>query len=622
MTHPLLSQRVGAHLLPSGACRFLLWAPKARAVTLHLPGPPDRREPMRRLPHGYHEAELADVAPGARYWYQLDGGRDLPDPASRWQPEGVHGPSAVAPTGHAWTDDAWRGIPLSRYVIYELHVGTFTAAGDFAAAIQRLDYLRDLGVTAVEVMPLAQFPGGRNWGYDGVYPFAAQSSYGGPAGFKAFVDACHARGLAVVLDVVYNHLGPEGNYLREFGPYFTRRYGTPWGEAVNYDGPQSDGVRNYVAQNALQWFGEFHVDALRLDALHAIFDFSARPFLRELAAAVRELEQQAGRPLYLIAESDLNDTRLLRSPETGGDGLHAQWLDDFHHAVHVRLTGERVGYYADFGELEQVRQALAEGFVYNGKYSAFRERRFGEPSTLRESGRFVAFTQNHDQIGNRPEGDRLSTMLPLEAQKLAAGLLLLSPYVPLLFMGQEYGETAPFQYFVSHTDAGLVEAVRRGRAEEFADLMAGRETPDPQDAATFERSRIDPTLADRSPHRELLALHRELLRLRRDVPALANLSWDELTAQTVPDQDVVLLHRWWGEDAVWAAFNLAGRPVAFQATLPPGDWRLLLDSADPQWLGPGAAVPPHLTGGDVAALALPAHSFVAFHATEATEALR
>jgi maltooligosyltrehalose trehalohydrolase len=413
------------------------------------------------------------VKPGTRYFYRLDGNTERPDPASKFQPEGVHGPSQVIDPHFVWEELHWSGIPFSHYVLYELHVGTFTAQGTFDAIVPHLDELKDLGITSIEIMPVAQFPGDRNWGYDGVYPGAVQNSYGGPEGLKRLIDACHQRGLAVTLDVVYNHLGPEGNYLCDFGPYFTDRYHTPWGAAINFDGPDSDAVRRFFIENALSWVTEFRLDALRLDAVHGIFDFSALHFLQELAAAVHEQAERLNRRIYVIAESDLNDVRLVSSPELGGYGLDAQWNDDFHHALHTLLTGERTGYYEDFGRIQDLAKAFAEGFVYSGAYSPARRRRHGNTSKDLAADRFVVCAQNHDQVGNRLKGDRLSALVSFEGLKLAAAVVLLSPFIPLLFMGEEYGETAPFPYFVSHSDPDLIEVVRRGRRAEFA-MCRGR----------------------------------------------------------------------------------------------------------------------------------------------------
>ncbi len=475
---------LGAVPLGDGRCRFRVWAPWAETVHVHLLTPQERLSLLSPEPNGYHCGVIDNVDPGALYRYRLDAGLERPDPAARFQPQGVHGPSQVTDARFDWTDNGWRGPPLRRYVIYELHVGTFSPEGTFDGVIEQLADLATLGITAVELMPVAQFPGHRNWGYDGVYPFAVQNSYGGPTALKRLINACHANKLAVVLDVVYNHLGPEGNYLSEFGPYFTDAYRTPWGTPLNFDGPHSDEVRRFFVENALCWVTEFHVDALRLDAVHAMVDFSARPFLEELAHAVHLKSRSLGRRVHLIAESALNDTRLTRPAGRGGMGLDAQWNDDLHHALHAVVTGERQGYYGDFGEFEQLLKALREGFVYSGEYSIFRKRRHGISSRDTPAHRLVVFAQNHDQVGNRKRGDRLTRRLPGEALKMMAGVILLSPYLPLLFMGEEYGETAPFPFFTSHSDPDLIEAVRRGRrAEWVSDLHEREAQPCPEACA-------------------------------------------------------------------------------------------------------------------------------------------
>ncbi|MBI5440985.1 MAG: malto-oligosyltrehalose trehalohydrolase, partial [Deltaproteobacteria bacterium] len=435
---------------------FLVWAPLAGRAELELEDPGGRVLPLVRRERGYWEATVAGLEAGARYRYRLDGGEGLPDPASSFQPLGIHGPSVLVDhDAFGWTDGSWRGLSLGRLILYEVHVGTFTREGTFDAVVPRLRELRDLGVTCLELMPVAQFPGERNWGYDGVNLFAVQASYGGPDGLKRLVDACHGVGLAVVLDVVMNHLGPEGNYLGRYGPYFTDRYRTLWGEAVNFDGVDSDEVRRFFLQNALHWFERYHVDGLRLDAVHAIHDESARPFLGELAEQVGRLGKTCGRPLHLVAESDRNDPRVVRPAEAGGLGLDALWLDDLHHALHSLLTGERAGYYADFGRLGQLAKCYREGFAYSGEYSTYHQRRQGASSRQLPGERFVVFAQNHDQVGNRRLGERLANLVPFEALKLAAGAVLLSPFVPLLFMGEEYGEEAPFLCFVDHGDPEL-----------------------------------------------------------------------------------------------------------------------------------------------------------------------
>jgi maltooligosyltrehalose trehalohydrolase len=368
---------LGATYSGNGRCRFLVWAPLVSRVDLHVVSPADRTFPLEKDRQGYHRATLDDIGSGSLYFYRLDGERERPDPASRFQSQGIHGPSQVVDLYFPWEDRDWTGPPLEEYIIYELHVGTFTARGTFNALIPHLDELRDLGITAVELMPVAQFPGSRNWGYDGAYPFAVQDSYGGPEGLKSLVDACHRKGLAVVLDVVCNHLGPEGNHLGDFGPYFTERYKTLWGAALNFDGPYSDHVRRFFIENAVYWMSEFHIDALRLDALHAILDISARPFIEELAASFHEKARQLGRRAYLFGESSANDARLIRQPESGGYGLDAQWNDDFHHSLHTLLTGERAGYYRDFGKIRHLVKAFREGFVYSGQYSEYRRRSHG-----------------------------------------------------------------------------------------------------------------------------------------------------------------------------------------------------------------------------------------------------
>jgi maltooligosyltrehalose trehalohydrolase len=472
---------------------------------------------------GFFVHQQTPVEDGLRYAFRLPDGRELPDPASRWQPEGVHKASAVFfPERFAWSDPAWRGIPREDLVIYELHVGTFTPQGTFDAIIPRLEQLASLGITALEIMPVAQFPGDRNWGYDGVHPFAAQNSYGGPQGLMRLVDAAHQAGLAVILDVVYNHLGPEGNYLGAFGHYFTSRYHTPWGDAVNYDGRHSDAVRQFVIDNACTWIRDFHLDGLRLDAVHAIFDFSARHILEELQAAVHHQAARQDRLVHVIAETHQNDMRLVRPVCEGGYGLDGVWSDDFHHAVHALLTGESDGYYQDFGRPEQVAKAVSEVFVYDGCYSRFRARRHGSRVGDADRSQFVVCVQNHDQIGNRALSDRLSTIIPLEAQRLACGLLLLSPCVPLLFMGQEYGETRPFPFFCSFLDTELAEAVRKGRRDEFAALAFrwGEVVADPQDPATADSAKLSWHWPDDSPHAALRRLWAELLMARRQWPAL------------------------------------------------------------------------------------------------------
>lgn len=602
---------LGSSPLPDSRCRFLVFAPSAGAVEVRLLAPEARVVLLERDDLGYHHGVVDGVEAGARYLYRLDGGKERPDPASRFQPEGVHGPSMVIdPGAFSWTGQEWRGIPLPSYILYELHVGTYTPEGTFDAILPRLDSLAELGVTALELMPVSQFPGRRNWGYDGVYPFAVQESYGGPDGLKRLVDACHRRGLAVVLDVVYNHLGPEGNYFSDFGPYFNDRYRTPWGPAVNFDGPHSDEVRRYFLENALRWLREFRVDALRLDAVHGIMDFSASPFLAQLAEAVGDLRKEEGRMMYLIPESDLNDSRIVTPRNAGGYGLDAQWNDDFHHAVHALLTGEREGYYGDFGGIGHLARAFTDGFVYSGQYSAYRKRRHGNPASHLPAERFVVFAQNHDQVGNRMRGDRLSRLVSFESLKLAAGVVLLSPFLPLLFMGEEYGEIAPFLYFVHHGDEGLIEAVRKGRKEEFAAFGWMGESPDPQDEGTFLRSRPDHALRGTGGHAVLLELHRELIRIRKTDPVLSRTDREGMEVVPFEKENALVVLRRNGPAQAAAVFHFGDSPATLPLSLPVGRWGKVLDSSDARWGGPGGAAPQRPNPGGRIVCALRPHSFL------------
>ncbi|MDQ3702362.1 MAG: malto-oligosyltrehalose trehalohydrolase, partial [Chloroflexota bacterium] len=510
----------GAVPLADGSTRFTVWAPKARLVELALERDGKTElHPLAAGSGGVHGATVRRVPAGSDYSYRLDGGPDRPDPVSRWRPRGVHGPTRIVdPAAFQWSDAGWRGVETSDLAIYELHVGTFTPAGTFDGVIERLPALRELGVTAVEIMPVAEFPGGRNWGYDGVSLYAVKSTYGGPNGLKRLADAAHRAGLAVLLDVVYNHLGPEGNYLGEFGPYFSDRYRTAWGEGFNLDGPDSDEVRRYLVDNAVYWVTEYHLDGLRLDAADRIVDLSPVHLAEEIGEAVHAQGEALSRRALVIAEIDANDPRWVRGREVGGYGLDAHWSDDFHHAVHAALTGERTGYYADFDHPGAVAKALGERYVNDGRYSPHRRRRHGRPAVDVPADRFVVCIQNHDQTGNRARGERLAALVPPEALRLAAAILLLSPYVPLLFMGEEYGETNPFLYFVSHGDPALAEAVRQGRRREF-ETFAG-DVPDPQAEATFEASRPGWERAEAPAGVRLRALYRDLLRLRRSEAAL------------------------------------------------------------------------------------------------------
>jgi maltooligosyltrehalose trehalohydrolase len=586
-------QNHGANVDSCGATRFRVWAPKAHTVKVHLiSGKDPGTVPLLEEENGYFARSIADIGDGDRYFYQLDQGPLRPDPVARFQPEGVHGASQVVdPSLFDWQDGGWGGIPLERYVIYEIHVGTFSREGTFEGAIPNLDYLLELGITAIELMPVSQFPGSRNWGYDGVNLFAPQNSYGGPDELKRLVSACHRLGLAVILDVVYNHFGPEGNHLGEFGGYFTEKYHTPWGSAMNFDGPDSDQVRDFFIGNALYWIEEFHMDALRLDAVDWILDQNAQHFLQKLAEAVHDAQAKLGRQLQLFAENDTNDVRLIQPPEIGGYNIDAQWNDNFHHALHALLTGESTGYYQDFGQFSQLVKAFAQGFVYTGQYSSYRKRHHGAPSGDRPTCQFVVFSQNHDQIGNRKGSDRLSTMLPLGKLLLAAGVVLLSPYLPLLFMGEEYGEQAPFHYFVNHSSPDLIEAVRKGKREEQACGTCDGEIPDPAAESTFLESKINPGLVREGEQAIILKFYRELLTLRRELPTLQVFRREQIETAGRELQKILTVQRYKESGTVICIFSFSHLQQIVTHDFTKGSWTQVLDSSAQKWGGPGEVTP-------------------------------
>jgi len=579
-----LPARLGAH--PNGrAVEFLVWAPKADRLEVCFSGS-NQALSLEHNENGYFCGSFAAES-GSRYFYRINGQLNRPDPASRWQPQGVHGPSAIVSTEFDWKDSGWRGIELEEFIFYEVHVGAYTHEGTFAALISRLAELRDLGITAIELMPIAEFPGSRNWGYDGVYPFAAHQAYGGPIALKRLVNACHALDLAIVLDVVYNHLGPEGNYLGDYGPYFTNCYRTPWGSAINFDGPHSDHVVRYFTENALQWLDEFHFDALRLDAIHGIIDRNASPFLACLSGAVDDLARVKGRHIHLIGESDANDFRVTQPRERGGFGLQAQWSDDFHHALHSLQTGERDGYYEDFGRVADLAKAFRSGFVYEGQYSAHRMQRHGSSAASITSERLVVCSQNHDQVGNRMLGERAARLLDFESLKVSAAAVLLSPFLPLIFMGEEFAADSSFLYFTSHQDQDLADAVRQGRRKEFAAFAWQGEPPDPQSVATFRASKVR-TLDELSDQqRALRNFYIELIRLRRSVPALRDLSKDLVETTSSEGPALLVVRRGTEPNDVCMVLNFSQESVPCPALLKTGVWQCVLDSADIRWAGPG-----------------------------------
>jgi maltooligosyltrehalose trehalohydrolase len=517
---------------------FRVWAPNAEKIALRLlPAHGQSQEIALPTPHRDTWEVAAEAQPGDRYYYVVDG-KELPDPVSRLLPEGVHGPTEIVdPSRYRWHDTAWRGLPFANYVIYELHLGAFTPEGTFAGAIDKLDALKQLGVTAVELMPVNAFPGRHNWGYDGVGLYAVQASYGGPEEFRRFVDEAHRRGLAVILDVVYNHLGNEGNYLRLFGPYFTARHQTPWGEAVNYDDDGCAGVRRFIVENALYWLTEYHLDGLRLDAVQTIRDNSSRHIVAEIAERAHALGKELQRTICIIAETDENDARYVLPPSQRGYGLDGMWSDDFHHVLHAMFTGERAGYYQDFGTAQQLVKVLNEGYIFQGEFFRFWKDIRGTPAKNVPLPANIICIQNHDQVGNRAKGERLTALVPRGVRKLMAAILLLAPHTPLIFMGQEFDEAAPFQFFTDFADPTIQKAVSEGRPKEFKDF-AFSDVPDPQHPATFARSRLNWQAANEA--NGMLRWYRSLLQLRRSLFAPAVQAADRTCDARLVQQDTVL----------------------------------------------------------------------------------
>jgi len=552
---------LGARPNPSGGVDFRVWAPLAREIAVKIESPRAIVCPMH-FDDGVFSASIAEIGPGADYVFVIDGKKERPDPVSRFQPNGVHAPSRVVdPDRFQWNDAGWKGIALEEFVIYELHIGTFTPAGTFDSAIDKLAHLRDTGITAIELMPVAQFPGCRNWGYDGVFPYAVQSSYGGPEGLRRLVDAAHRAGLAVIMDCVYNHLGPEGNYLPDFMPCFSGKYKSPWGEALNYDGPYSYGMRRYVIENALYWLTEYHLDALRLDAVHSILDFGAKHVLAEMSEAFHREADKIGRKAFLIAESDLDDVCVIEPIADGGWGLDAQWNDAFHHAVHTAITGDHHGYFIDYAGLPDLRKAMVEGYVYDWRFSKFRKRFHGSSSKERAGHQFVVFTQNHDQVANALAGKRPTMSHSIGVEKVAAALMICAPNLPMFFMGQEYGASTIFTYFTDFQDRDLARAVSEGRKKEYEGFLE-EGFIDPQSQEAFDASKLDWREVEEGPHRELLKFHRDLLALRKTYRCLSNCRKDLASVEFNPQHRWVTIER--GDDSEELAIivcNLADRQV-------------------------------------------------------------
>ncbi len=581
---------LGVYFNQQGEAEITVWAPLIGQVAI-MPEKNNQEIPLEKSDDGYWTLTTTEISPGDLYKIRLNDEKLFPDPVSLSQPLGVHGASrATDLSAFKWTDLHWLHFPLKDYIIYELHTGVFTPEAMFEGIERKLDYLLQLGVNAIEIMPVAQFPGARNWGYDGVYPFAVQDSYGGAAGLQQLVNACHDKGIAVILDVVYNHIGPEGNYLPEFGPYFTSKYGTPWGKAVNVDDEWCDGVRHYILENVLMWFRDFHIDALRMDAVHALKDFGAKNILLEIKEATDALMKASHRSHHLIVECDLNDVRYINPAQLGGYGMDAQWIDEFHHALRIAAGGENHGYYSDFNGIQHLTKAYKDAYVYDGFYSPHRKKTFGSKAGENHRGdHFIVFSQNHDQVGNRMMGERSSVLMSYEMQKLMAGAVMVSPYIPMLFMGEEYGETNPFLYFVSHTDPSLREMVREGRRKEFEAFHLQGEAPDPSDEETFTKSRLQWQLADEPTHSTLLSFYKKLIALRKENIVLRNMSREKLEVVCSELQQTIMLHRWEEDQHLLCLLNFSRKEQPVTLTDLPGQRKLLFNSASPEWNGPAEA---------------------------------
>ncbi|MDQ0637824.1 maltooligosyltrehalose trehalohydrolase [Pedobacter sp. W3I1] len=591
MEKDIRKRNIGLNFNEDGEAEIRLWAPLAAQVFI-LTGDRELTLELLKEDYGYWVLQTDQIKALDKYSFKInpltgEETLDRADPASLFQEAGPHGRStAFDVNAFPWTDADWKGVGLNDLIIYELHTGTFTPNGDFAAIETKLDYLVELGITAIEIMPVAQFSGNRNWGYDGVFPFAVQNTYGGPLALQHLVNVCHAKGLAVILDVVYNHVGPEGNYFADFGKYFTDKYHTPWGEAINFDDAGCDAVRDFFIQNALMWFRDFHIDALRLDAVHAIKDFSPVHILAEIKTHTEKLSQFTGRAYQLIVELDLNDDRYIRSQSKYGYGMDAQWVDEFHHALRVCTGQTKEGYYSDFNGVADLAKSYQDAYVYTGQYSAHRQKKFGVPVQDVSGAKFVVFSQNHDQVGNRMLGERSSTLVSFEMLKVMAAAVFCSPFLPLIFMGEEWAETNPFQFFVSHSDEELVEAVRKGRKAEFAAFHNNGDTPDPQDESTFKRSKLDWEKTGESKHEIMLSYYKTLIALRKQHPVLANLDRKNVHAEAFSEKKCLVLKRWRGSDEIIVLFNFSTQMQMLSIDQAFQHASVLLDSALIKWNGP------------------------------------
>jgi maltooligosyltrehalose trehalohydrolase len=584
MTNPVnINERaIGVNFTANNEAEVLLWAPKAKNVSLKINNKKEFQLYSKGC--GHWSVTTSELKGGDLYSFVIDG-EELPDPASLSQPLGVHGPSqAVDLNEFSWTDHQWKNPSFEEYIIYELHVGTFSPAGTFKGVEEKLPYLKSLGITAIEIMPVAQFPGERNWGYDGVFPFAVQNSYGGAEGLQHLINECHRQGIAVILDVVYNHFGPEGNYFNNFGHYFTEKHKTPWGAAINFDDAWCDPVRQFFVENTLMWFRDFHVDALRYDAVHAIQDLSAVHIMKEIRQYVQQLINQTWCNHYMIAELDLNDPKYISPLEKGGYGMDAQWIDEFHHALRVSAGQDRTGYYEDFDGVRHLCKSYQDAYVYDGLYSHHRHRRFGMKADTQEGKQFIVFSQNHDQVGNRMLGERSCHLVSFEMTKLLAASTLVSPYVPLLFMGEEYGETNPFQFFTSHSDKELIENVRKGRKSEFAAFHIKGEPVDPQSDQAFIHSKLQWDLLYEGQHHQLLSFYRALIELRKSDPALKRLNRKLCLVECNEREQTLQLHRWHHDHHVLCLSNFSNEAKMIPV-IPEQHWSMVLNTASHLWGG-------------------------------------
>ena len=592
----------------------LLWAPTPKQVAIKLTESSEVI-PLNKEELGYWSLTTPKIKPNASYTFVLDDEKECQDPASLAQPDGIEGPSkAIDTTSFHWEDQNWDTPALENYLLYELHVGTFTPEGTFAAVEEKLDYLKALGVNAIEIMPVAQFSNARNWGYDGVFWYAVQDSYGGASGLQHLVNACHYRGISVVLDVVYNHFGPEGNFLEHYGQYLTDKYHTPWGNAVNFDDAWCDGVRRHVLENAIMWFRDFHIDALRLDAVHALKDCSPVHILQELKQQVDRLMEMTGRRHYLMVECDLNDPKFIKPLSEQGYGMDAQWIDEFHHSLRVTVGEKPTGYYADFDGISNLAKSFRDAYVYDGQFSEVRQKLFGYKAEANPGSQFIVFSQNHDQVGNRKQGERSSVLYSYDTLKLMAGAVLVSPYIPLLFMGEEWGETSPFLYFANVSEPKLARQIKQGRKDEFSTSKSTKEVPDPDTEDTYQQAKLHWDLIQQEPHQKLLRYYQTLIALRQQLPALHNLNRQELEVTTCDEQQTLLLHRWHDDQHVLCLMNFSKKTqdVTISISASTMHWEKLIDSSDQQWqLKTGSSKAPDSLENSTS-VTLPAESFVIY----------